>query len=242
MDEVIENTEPAMLGWEGAFNARDLGGFATDLGITQVGALLRSGHLAWLTDAGRRQLLASGVRTVVDLRMPAERDREPTPELPGVRFRLLPLIPQADTGAVARSRPDAAAVYRYVVTERAAAVAGVVSAIAEAPPGAVLFHCQAGKDRTGIVAAVLLRLVGVSREDVVGDYLRTNQELGPFWEREEPDPVRRAERVRQTAADPQAIGAALDVVEHGGGAAAYLARHGADGRVQAAVMQRLLSG
>lgn len=237
---MIEHSEPATLSWEGAFNVRDLGGFETANGRTRAATLVRSGHLAWLTDRGRRELLASGVRTIVDLRVPAERDREPTPDLPGIDFRLLPLIPPAGTGAVASSLPDAAAVYRYVITERAAAVAAVITAIAEAAPGAVLFHCQAGKDRTGILAAVILSLAGASRDAIVDDYLRTNQELGPFWEREEPDPVRRAERVRQTAANPRAIGAALDELERSGGASAYLARYGANGLIQAAVIGKLL--
>jgi protein-tyrosine phosphatase len=77
---------------------------------------------------------------------------------------------------------DLAWAYRLIVLEATAELARIVRIVASAS-GPVLVHCAAGKDRTGIVVAVLLRAAGVRRDDVMADYLRTNDNLERLWAR-----------------------------------------------------------
>ena len=85
--------------------------------------------------------------------------------------------------------------------------------IAESENHPVVFHCTLGKDRTGILSAIILSILGVPDETIIGDYTLTNQHMGNFWNRVASDPER-AERVRQVPrhvyeADPESIEAVL---------------------------------
>lgn len=159
-------------------NGRDLGGLPLiGGGVTPHGVLVRSERPDLLTAAGWQQLRALGVRTVIDLRLPAERESDPVrvPEdldgrhvdLDGLEHREF----WADywenglSGTPVYYLPHLAA-----MPERTAAV---LSAVAGARPGAVLFHCAGGRDRTGLVAAVLLAIAGVEPDAIVADYLES---------------------------------------------------------------------
>jgi hypothetical protein len=225
--------------WEGAFNLRDLGGLPTPHGPTRSGALLRSGHLGWLTPDGRRQLIASGVRTIVDLRVPRERQEDPTPELPGVVVRERPLV-SPEAYEEAGRLPDLPSLYRWLVRHRAASVVAAVTAVAEAPPGSVLVHCAAGKDRSAVVIASILALAGVVRADIVEDYLRSEEGMRPYWARIEPDQARRSQQAWRSMASLEAISAGLDELDLGGGAEAHLRAHGLSRAAQAALLARLV--
>ena len=160
------------MAWDALRNARDLGGVPTPAGPTRSNAFLRSDRLSLLTAVGRAALLAAGVSTVVDLRAPCELVRDPSP-LRGWRgYRSLPLIddPGLIASAEAAERGEQLGYIRYV-EQYGAGLAEIYKGLASAPPGSVLFHCHAGKDRTGMVAALLLLLAGAPRTAVLDDYL-----------------------------------------------------------------------
>lgn len=170
------------LEWEGCRNLRDLGGLPTeDGGATAYGAFVRGDTLCHLTDAGRGELLGYGIRTVIDLRSPLEITAEPNP------FAALPDVvsyvhrPLNDPATESRLSVTADATERYLLMTGSAAtgrrLAGIFASMAAAPEGGVLFHCFAGRDRTGIVAALLLRLAGVGVDTIVEDYEVTDTRM-----------------------------------------------------------------
>ena len=165
--------------WNGAFNLRDLGGLPLIGGRTTVpGRGFRSGATEWLTDLGWSQAAVAGLTTIVDLRNhPSEAQREPhhpvvadDAESPFVRIVAPTEDPDDDEFMRVcgpwldhpRSYADNLAFYPNKF-------AAVFRAIADAQ-GAVLVHCAGGKDRTGMITAMLLSLGGVEREAIVADY------------------------------------------------------------------------
>jgi protein-tyrosine phosphatase len=177
--------------WDGCSNVRDLGGHATgDGGTTRFGAVVRSDSRAHLTDAGWDALLAYGVSRIVDLRRDDELADDPprAAEVEVVHVSLMAGIEPGDAGwaamvAEAEAAPDALGeyivFYDWALERCAPAIVRSLTAVASAPPGAVVVHCVGGKDRTGLVAALLLRLCGVSLEDVDADYALTETRLRP---------------------------------------------------------------
>jgi len=125
-------------------------------------------------------------RTVIDLRVPEERGPGPHPLLrAGTRVHHVPLGAAPGPTQIAVRRPlsdGVAGLYRDLAAEAAPCLARIVR-IAATEPAPVLVHCTAGKDRTGIVLAILLRAVGVTREDVLADYARSNLRLVRLWAR-----------------------------------------------------------
>ncbi len=168
---------------------RDLGGLPTaDGGETRFGTLVRADCLGKLTESGRRALYDYGVRTVIDLRGPLELAEDP-PIFPGGRpgepgFVNAPLDHQdpaaAPLWAAIQTRAD---VYRLFLDFYPHALAEVLRAIASAPPGGIVFHCLGGTDRTGLVAAAVLRLVAVPDEVIAADYALTLERRRPIYER-----------------------------------------------------------
>lgn len=170
------------LDWEGCLNLRDLGGLPTESGaLTAYGEFVRGDTLCGLTESGRAALLGYGIRTVIDLRSMREITAEPNP------FATLPDVisyvhrPLNDPATDTRLSITADAAERYIVMTDAAAVGqrigAIFSSLAEAPDSGVLFHCFAGRDRTGVVAALLLRLAGVGIDTIVEDYEVTDTRL-----------------------------------------------------------------
>ena len=172
------------LNWDGLINARELGGYVTRDGrVTRWRSLVRTDNLAFLSDEGRAALRAYGVKTIVDLRYPQEASAHPNPFAGEPHHYHLPLLDEArredEDKAFAVSRLNW---HTLVFDERAENVAAVMHAIARAPEGGVLFHCHAGKDRTGIVAALLLDLAGVPHDVITEDYALSNDYLKPRHE------------------------------------------------------------
>ncbi|MFL6130088.1 MAG: tyrosine-protein phosphatase [Mycobacteriales bacterium] len=193
--------EPLWVPLDGAVNVRDLGGLPTDDGRRTVpGRLLRADNLQGLTPGDVRRLVDDlGVRTIVDLRTSVEVDKEgpgPLTAEPRVTHRHLSLYPesgrmtdveadtvlpwQTDRGRAAAADPDAdnpsIGFYLGYLKHRPDSVVDAVRVLA-APGGAVVVHCAAGKDRTGVVVAVALAAAGVSRESIVADYVATGERL-----------------------------------------------------------------
>jgi protein tyrosine/serine phosphatase len=163
---------PTRLDWPDCRNVRDLGGLPTAGGGTvRERALVRSDSTARLTAEGLAALRAHGVRRVIDLRGADEAAAWPSVLAGEGMYHLLPLIDPVDDPA--RDLPDLAPmadVYRLSVIGNAPHIAGAVAAVADAPAGAVLVHCAAGQDRTGILVALLLRFAGVPDERIAADY------------------------------------------------------------------------
>ena len=179
---------------DGAVNVRDLGGLATeDGGTTATGRLLRGDNLQELSSADVTRLVDGiGLTTVVDLRSTVELEAEgpaPLDAVAGVRHVHLPVLPEqgAATNVVAdalvtredqdRSRYPADPLcghYLGYLEDRPDQVVGALRTIAGSG-GAVLVHCAAGKDRTGVVVALALSAVGVRPEAIVADYAATGE-------------------------------------------------------------------
>lgn len=218
--------------WEGCFNARDLGGLPmADGGTTKHGAFLRGDTLCELTEDGRRSLLEDGVRTIVDLRSADELEREPNPfeNIEGVRYEHRPLNDPGVTSRISQI-DDATERYRVMLDENGRRIAAIMNVIATSPR-AVLFHCFAGRDRTGIIAAILLRLAGVADEAIVADYAISDERLATRYDRwrEKLNDVQRT-RLDQSIVEADAtIRGTLDHLdEKYGGVEAYLLKHGLD--------------
>ncbi len=185
---------------DGLVNGRDLGGLPlVGGGTTPPGVFFRSENVDGVTARGWDQLHALGIRTVVDLRRDAERarDRRRRPDwlvtrhvdldgLENVRF----WRDYADTGLW-----GTAAYFLPHLTEMPERAGAALEAVAEAGDGGVLFHCMSGRDRTGLVAMLLLSLIGADRDAIVDDYLETvrnGDALARATGRENDEPVREA--------------------------------------------------
>ncbi|NUT36006.1 MAG: tyrosine-protein phosphatase [Hamadaea sp.] len=203
-------------------NLRDLGGTPVGAGTMRFGRLLRSGQLDRLTDGEQAALAAFGVTSVFDLRTTAERDRRPDRLPIGVALIVADVLAgDPDTGATGLAAlaanprgmtalSDGGAVtlmlgsYRDMVRlpSADAAYRSLFSGVAAGRP--LLFHCTAGKDRTGWAAAVLLMLLGADEQTVVEDYLRSNDAVllasRPLLD-----------RIEQAGVDPAAVLPLLEV-------------------------------
>jgi protein tyrosine/serine phosphatase len=165
----------------GTTNLRDLGGYpSTDGGTVRWRTLLRSDALHRLDDSGRAALAGLGLRTVIDLRtdeeiMATSSGLDGTGDT-GVRTYHVPLF---DAAAIGGLPPELAAIYRYMIDDCGAAIAEAVGRLCagNALPG--LIHCTAGKDRTGLVAAIVLAVVGVPDDIIAADYALSGSQLDP---------------------------------------------------------------
>jgi protein-tyrosine phosphatase len=163
----------------GTFNVRDLGGYTTRDGrTTRWGVILRADSLHALTPEAQEALLAYGVRTILDLRNAGETDRWPNPFAAADRVRYLNLTlssnPAAPSGTPTRQTVFALEiVYRRILDHAQAGVATVLTTLAEPAALPAMVHCMAGKDRTGLVVALLLAIAGVPYETIAEDYALT---------------------------------------------------------------------
>jgi protein-tyrosine phosphatase len=223
------------LDWPGCLNIRDLGGLPTEDGrTTAFGAVLRADNVRRLTEEGWARALGYGVRTVLDLRSAGERgDDGPAPsELDVITVSLFDDFDsddryRADLGVRLKGK-EVPTQYRMLYSEalrrNAREFALAVEAIAAAQPGGVIVHCVGGKDRTGVLVALLLRLARVPLPAVVADYERSEERLGVF-----------------DSAPREVIGQVLKDVElRYGGVTGYLLNAGASNPTLSNVRRRLL--
>lgn len=169
----------------GSCNLRDFGGYATRQGPrVRRGRLFRSGVLNRLAPEAVHVLRTLPLRAVCDLRRSEERRLHPNPDFgPGVRTfewestaETSPIRDRrfAESASIEEARTAMVAMYRripFLLQER---LAGVFEALAHAADGAIVVHCSAGKDRTGVAVALVLEALAVPRETVVADYVLTN--------------------------------------------------------------------
>lgn len=165
------------LNLQGVQNARDIGGYRTATGKTvRPGIVYRTGQLNNATPADLAELSGRQVRVVDDLRTVYERAIGPDKVPAGATANWDDVIGQAPPEVLASTLTGGDSLYRAFITAPGAdqAFASVLRDIIDTD-GAVLFHCTAGKDRTGWTAAVLLTVLGVDRDTVNQDYLLSNQ-------------------------------------------------------------------
>jgi protein-tyrosine phosphatase len=183
--------------FDGAVNVRDVGGLPTvDGRTTRSGVLLRSDNLQGLSAADVHRLVDEiGVRTVLDLRTDGEVELEgpgPLRQRPEVAHHHLTLIPHGfeDRADVDRAIPDEDAPehsmthwYLGYVRDAPSQFATGLRLLADPASRACVVHCAAGKDRTGVLVALALSLVGVTREAVVADYVCSGERIEQIRDR-----------------------------------------------------------
>jgi len=220
----------------GTYNLRDVGGYTTlDGRVTRWQVLLRADALHNLDADGQSALAALGLLSVIDLRERDELDRSPDRLGPlNVQTLHHPLFDRPTTGiaSTAVARRSLADTYLLVVDERADALVGVVRAIAADDVTPAIVHCTAGKDRTGMVIALVLSALGVEEDLIVQDFAVTGQLLdGAFKEeilaRTSERGVPLSEIEPMLSADPQLIRSFLDRIrEVHGDVETFLVAHG----------------
>jgi protein-tyrosine phosphatase len=224
-----------VLVWDGCINVRDLGGLSTcDGRMTRWGAIVRSDTPARLTKAGWSALYAYGIRTIITLRTIGKVEDEldvtpPFSDLVTVQVAIEDITDKEFLQQWAANDLWCTSLYYKDALRRwPERHAAVVSAIARAQPGGVLFHCIRGNDRTGIIALLLLALVGVTPDDIFADY-ELSFELHP-------DPYRDELLAREHSSSREALLSALE----GLNIDSYLGMGGVSQEDLAAVRERLL--
>ncbi len=207
-----------VLRWDGCVNVRDLGGHPTEDGAeTRFGEIVRADSVRELSNEGWVAAVEYGVRTVVDLRFHSELQVDPPGDLPVdvVHVSLLgdedpqhrqhiDTISEAAENDVASKR----AVYLEWLELFRPEFGRALAVVADAPGGGILVHCLVGKDRTGLVVALLLRLAGVGHGAIGRDYTASEQNLRAATERwvaEAPNDRERARRRRSGSAPEEAM-------------------------------------
>jgi protein-tyrosine phosphatase len=169
---------------DGIVNFREIGGYHTQDGKTvKRGALYRSSKLDGFTEQGKAQFQALGVRAVCDLRGVGEIASHPDNLPEGVVYHHLPMEPENDTlGSLrdfffnkSRLREGMFRMYHEIFLEAQPQMFGeAVKIVANSANHPVVLHCTAGKDRTGLITAIILSLLGVPDETIIADYTLSN--------------------------------------------------------------------
>ena len=162
---------PRHLKFAGTYNFRDVGGYpARNGGTTRWRTLFRSDSPHRLSEADRASLIECGLRSAIDLRQAEELAEAPNVFAASaqVTYRHLPLL--NDTPSMPEVLPTLVEIYRSILDDRSEQVGAALAALAT--PGALpaVVNCTAGKDRTGLIVALVLGLAGVPEETIVTDY------------------------------------------------------------------------
>src|SRR5579872_47636 len=228
MSSAVEDDPVRRLPLAGCVNFRDLGGYPTQDGRqVRWRRLFRADGLARLHEADLALLGELGLATVIDLRTVGElegRGSFPHDVVP-VDYHHLPLTdvlpPPEDLHRY--GEPDfVTARYRQMFDEGSESIATAVRVLASPDALPAVFHCSAGKDRTGVVAALVLGFLGVPREVIIEDYALSAEAMGALLERikkEYADAVDTVERYAPAviSVPPESMAAFLDALrdEHG---------------------------
>jgi protein-tyrosine phosphatase len=225
-------------------NARDLGGYRTRDGArTREKSFLRTDDLCKLTPEGARSVLAYGVTTVIDLRWPAELEARPTPFRAGeVRYAHVSLLDGSEGAWISKAPGVPKELWNCAVLDHSQReIAEVLRAVAEAPPGVVLFHCAAGKDRTGVIAALLLAVADVELSEIAADYAISTEYIRDAYLAAHPPEAREAV-LEDVRCPPEQIHNMIAHIESRyGGLLGYLRRIGLTSGEIARIRNRLLA-
>jgi protein-tyrosine phosphatase len=193
--DVLMDTRERLLPLVGASNFRDLGGYpTTDGGLTRWGELFRSDTLHELTEADLEVLRGVGLATVIDLRTATERDRSGRGLLgqEDVAYLHVSVLQEEGGESVAVPAPsddDPAERYMWYLEVGHGALTEALVRVADPKNRPLVFHCAAGKDRTGVLAALILDILGVEHSVIVDDYAITATRMELILERLRRDPV-----------------------------------------------------
>ena len=183
----MSDTDPTrLLPLAGTVNFRDLGGYPTEDGSrVRWRRLFRADSLNRLTEEDRGQIRHLGVATVIDLRTTAEVEegRFPVDEVP-VAFHHLPFMESVPDPEAFQAMPGLlASTYVDMLDEAGDKVAAAVTVMADPANQPAIFHCTAGKDRTGVLSAMLLGLLGVPDEVIIEDYALSAHSMAALKQR-----------------------------------------------------------
>ncbi len=205
---------PRWLGLEGAVNSRDAGGYINHKGQTvRRGVLLRTNALGGLTETGCAQFTALKVKTVVDFRVAWQVDSLPDPAcvMDTANYNHHPI------DIIGATWED---IYINIVNRYSESIAKTFNLLADPENLPLLVHCAAGKDRTGIFVALVHKLLGVSDQDIMADFLlslEANYQVSPGW-----------------------LEAVLVLVEQEGGIETFLTNRSISPEIQNAVQHNLI--
>jgi len=190
-----------------------------------MGVLVRSDNLAHLTPIGREAMVAYGVTEVIDLRTDAELQRAPNPcaDNAGPTYHHLPLIDDSMMVGLGEASGMFER-YLWMLDGRPEAFRPIFETVAAAE-GGVVFHCFAGKDRTGLVAALLLSVAGVPDGAIAADFAETDAQLALRYQEwlAAAAPERRSEMREELSCPPDRILGVLDHLNHRwGGVQGYM--------------------
>lgn len=223
---------------EGMSNVRDLGGLPTRDGKkVKAGVVVRSDNPKGMTEQGHIDLMTVvGPRTMIDLRIEVEVEHDgytiKDESVTVVNFPMLPLSgvtpEQIEAGAFDNLIDD----YMGQIEINADSVLSALRIIASSDQHPILYHCTAGKDRTGIVSAMLLDILGVDHETIAADYHLTTANMLPIIERIRNAPVYKENGLAFAPAwifssDPETMLAFLErMTAKYGGAEGWALQHG----------------
>lgn len=171
----------------GTFNTRELGGYPAFSGNTQLRRCLRSDSLDRVTPTDIAFLQNYPVCRVIDLRSSEEAEQSPEVRnwsVPIEYFHVSLDDKMSAKGYKGKLPETLAQLYQQILVENKKEIAQVLSLVASAPKGAVLFNCAVGKDRTGVIAMLLLKICGVPDEVIVEDYKVSARNIVPIAKRQ----------------------------------------------------------
>ena len=183
-DNAFQNEEHRLLPMDGAHNTRELGGYKTlDGRSIKWGMLFRSDKLSDISNTDQEYLQTLGIKKIVDFRSEDEKAEEPDIIPAGISYVEMPIsvdgAMRTKIEAVLRGETDKE-VQSFLVDANKEFVTSYTNVYEDFLRGLIdedaptLFHCTAGKDRAGFAAAITLIALGVSKEDVIEDYMKTN--------------------------------------------------------------------
>ncbi len=153
---------------EGALNVRELGGYINDDNIQlREHKLLRGGDLSEMTESDMKKILSYGIHTCIDLRIDSEKKTaDPFEKKPGQMYYAIPI-----EGKIDLSSPEDLLykLYQSILEDYKQELYKVFQIVAREE--GIIFHCAAGKDRTGVTAMLILALCGVCDEQIIADYV-----------------------------------------------------------------------
>lgn len=240
------------LPFEGAVNFRDIGGYPTlDGRVTRWNAVYRSDSLADLTPADLDRFAALGIRTLCDFRTEQERLRKPNrlPQGHGIQVAEISFIPTGTVNMLAainagefgpeEIQQEVTTHYRKFVRDHGAEYRRMFELLLADDGLPFLMHCTSGKDRTGFGAASLLTALRVPRDQVVADYVMTNdfrRDIAHLF----PNAISQPALQTLTSANARYIETALDEIEAAFGSEdAWLESMGVDGHRRRMLIDRL---
>lgn len=164
----------------GTFNLRCLGGYSTGKSLTKWRRIFRSDSPHALDQNGILTMINHKVQTVIDLRSPAEVQHKPNPfnSQSKVNYQNISLFDDQILNYKPTEFP-LLEIYKETLDLKKQELTKIINTIANSENGSVLFHCSAGKDRTGLVAALILSMVGVDQKTIIEDYALTEQFIEP---------------------------------------------------------------